>query len=95
MQACLLSLDYNLHDGQRRTTKFEETVSSSNLFDLQDTCKDIAEDPFCVIGRSNKFANACQFRVRQSLHVRLAVRRHRHLLQLEVGRGHHILRQAL
>ena len=95
MQACLLCLDYNLHYSQRRTTKFKETISSSNLVDLQDACKDVTEDLFCVIGRNNIFANACQFRIRQSLHIRLAVRRHWHLLQLEIGRGHHILRQTL
>ena len=62
---------------------------------MQDAGKDVAEGTLGVVGRSLIGRCDGQLRFGQGLDVGLTVGCHGHLLELEVGRGHHILRETL
>ena len=95
MQSCLVGLDDDTGDDERCAAEFKEVVGSTHLVHLQDLCEDIAERLLRIVGRSHEGRSNGKLWLRQCLHVGLAIRRHRHLCQLQISRGHHILRQAL
>ena len=90
----LLSLDDDLHHHERGATQLEEVISSTHLVHLQDARKDVAEAALKVVGRRLVGRADGQHGLWQRFDIGLAVGCHRHLLQLQVGRRHHILRQA-
>ena len=62
---------------------------------MQNVGKDVAE---CSLGLGGRFLigrGDRQLRLRQRLDVGLAIWRHRHLVELLIGCGHHVLSQAL
>ena len=95
MQACLVGLDDDAGDDKRGTAQLEEIVGGTDLIHLEDGGKDVAEPAFGVVGRSHVGRSDGELRLGQCLDVGLAVGCHRHLVELQVSRGHHILRKAL
>ena len=95
MQSGLIGLDDDTGNNERCTTEFEEVIRCAHLVHLQNTCKNVAEGALRIVNRSSVGRADGQLWLGQSLHVRLTIRRHRHLVQLQIGRRHHILGQAL
>ena len=95
MNAPFIGLDDDTRYIQRRTTKVEETVGSAHLLGLQHRGKDVAEGLFCLVLRSHILAHSHHLRFGQCLGIDFAVRRNRHLGQLQIGRRNHIGGQAL
>ena len=92
MQPGLVGLDDDAGDDERRAAQLEEIVGSTHLVHLEYACEDVAEGALCVVGRSHVGRTDGQLRFGQRLDVGLAVGRHGHLLQLQVGGRHHVLR---
>ena len=95
MMPSLVRLDNHTRHHQRCAAQFEEVIRGAHAFHLQDVGEDVAELFLRFSHRLHIFCLDGQRRFGQRLHVCLAARRGRHLVELQVGRGHHVLRQAL
>ena len=95
MQPGLVGLDDDTSDDERSASEFKEVVGSTHLIHLKNLGEDVAEGFLRIVGRSHESRSDGKLRLRQSLHIGLAIRRHGHLGQLQISRGHHILREAL
>ena len=95
MESGLVGLDDDAGDDERRAAELEEVIGGAHTVHLQDAGEDVAEGTLSVVLRCLVVATDGQLRFGQSLDVGLAVGCHRHLLQLQIGRRHHILRETL
>ena len=95
MQPGLVGLDDDTSDDERSASEFKEIVGSTHLVHLENLGEDVAEGFLRIVGRSHESRSDGKLRLRQSLYIGLAIRRHGHLGQLQISRRHHILREAL
>ena len=95
MHSRLVGLNNDTRHDERGAAQFKEVVGSAHLVHLKDASKDVTEGAFSVIGRFHIGRTDGQLGLGQRLNISLAIGCHRHFLQLQVGRGHHVLGQAL
>ena len=80
LQSCLIGFDDDSCDNKRRSSEVEEAVVGSHTLNTENLGEDIGESLFCIVGRGFVGTTRGQFRLRQRLHIGLAVRREGHLL---------------
>ena len=91
----LVGFDDDTRDDKRGASEFEETVGGADLLHIEHFGKDVGNGLFGIVGRSLIRAASSQLRFRQRLDIGLAIRRERHLLQLQISCRHHIFGEGL
>ena len=95
VHAGLVGLDNDPCHHERSTAQFKEIVGSPHAVRLQDVRENVAQGALGVAHRFRVGAADGQFGLGKGLHVRLAVGRHGHFVQLQIGGGHHVWGKAL
>ena len=93
--AIFRGIEYDLGNDERGSANLKEVIGCANAVELQRLPEGFAEEFLRGIGRRDILAEVYGNRVGQALYIGFPAGIHRQLVELEVCRRHHIMRQML